>query len=536
MKGGLYHVSGLNENLDDYAQNYEIICAAIEKCRECHYKGIFLPKGTYAIYNQRAIELNKKLLSGEISPTDYSRWKAERNVVFDVSDTDTFSIVGEHTKILLDGLIGAFDFTNVKNVRLEGVSIDWIHPLYFTAVIESIEGNEIVAKPDLELAGGEPIVSFQNYDLETGRQKGMSVFDGVSNVKKRKDNRISFTSESICGLQVNDGIIARYIYNFAPMIHCYCCKEVCVEDVTVHSGCGMGVIAHKCGNLNFERYRVVPQKGQRMSTNCDATHFINCYGNVHFNQCEFESMGDDAVNVHGFYMTIKKILDKRTIVAVIEASAQDGIIASPDAGDRVEFSRRDTLLPFAENRITYVDVDEKQSEITIKFEDEIPISVIVGDCIGNISKVAQLVVENCTVKNIRGRAILIQTRDAVIKNNVFEQCTGQGVHINTATGWWESIGTRNVQVYSNRFINCGYGITKYCNAVGIVIEVEAEKTIAGVHKNIAIQDNYIQGKNTGIKVSGVEGLLMKGNVFSGCKNEYEISCCKNVRIIHEEEK
>jgi len=126
--------------------------------------------------------------------------------------------------------------------------------------------------------------------------------------------------------------------------------------------------------------------------------------------------------------------------------------------------------------------------------------------------------------------MLIQNRKTVIKNNLFEGCTGQGVHISTATGWWESIGTRDIEISNNRFIDCGYGITKYCDAVGVVVEVEAEKAVAGVHKNIVIKDNFIQGENTGIKLSGAENVKLYNNTFSGCKKSYDISDCKNIDL------
>lgn len=535
MKDVLYYVSGLSENKDDYAQNYEIICAAIENCKKNKYQGILLPKGSYAIYSEKAVALYRQLLTGEIAATDYTRWIAEQNIVFRVSNEEHFSIIGNQTELLFYGLTGAIEFSNVRNARIEGVVIDWLCPLYFTAEVEEIENNEVFIRTNAKLTGGEPIVSFQNFDLKNGKQKGMCVFEGVSNVNRGNDGEFSFYSEDVCGLNVGDGIIARYIYNFMPVIHFYDCGEVTVEDVTVHSGCGMGVVAHKCGNIRLDRYRNVPKANRRMSTNVDATHFISCYGQIHFDHCEFEGMGDDAVNVHGFYMTIRQLIDKHTAVVVIEAASQDGIMSVPDVGDEVEFSKRETLLPFSKNRIADVKVNEEKSEMILKFESDISIATTVGDCIGNISKVASLVVENCTVRNIRGRAMLVQTRDVVIKNNLFEDCTGQGVHIDTATGWWESIGTKNVQVCLNKFINCGYGITKYCDAVGVMIEVEAEKTVAGVHKNITIQDNYIQGKNVGIKATGTEGLFMKGNVFSNCTKEYEISCCKDVKIVREEE-
>ena len=302
-----------------------------------------------------------------------------------------------------------------------------------------------------------------------------------------------------------------------------------MKNVTLHSGCGMGVIAHKCGNLDFDGYRDIPALGRPMSTNTDATHFISCNGKISMRGCEFEGMGDDAVNVHGFYITVTEILDDKTVAATIEAAVQDGITDIPDRGDIVEFSARDTLLPFAKGEIASVDANEKSLSLVIGFKAKLPDAVKAGCVMGNTSKAAEFSAENCTVKNIRGRAMLIQTRNAVIKNNLFEGCTGQGVHISTAAGWWESIGTRNVEVSSNRFIDCGYGITKYCDAVGVVVEDEAERQAAGVPKNMTITNNYIKGENVGIKASGVDGITISGNTFVGCRAACEISDCKNIK-------
>lgn len=531
MENTIYELEGLSENPLEYEKNFDIIKKAINHCKANGFKVLKLPKGTFNIWNQKADDLRKALLSGEISATDDIRWHKERNIAFDCNGFDEFSIIGDDTHIIHNGLIGSFDFTNVNKVIIENITIDWQEPLYFTAEVKKIADNKITVLPEIKLNGGEPIVSFQNIDHKTGKQGGMCVFCGISNVKTEDNGLVSFTSEDTYGLSVGDKIIARYIYNFSPIIHFYCCDNVEVKNVTINSGCGMGVIAHKCGNLNFNKFRDIPSENRPMSTNTDATHFISCNGKISFKDCEFEGMGDDAVNVHGFYITIKKILDNRTVSAEIEATVQDGITDIPDNGDKVEFISRDTLLPFATGEIEWVKAIEDSKIMEIGFKEELPIDLNLGSVIGNTSKIAELTVENCFVRNIRGRAMLIQTRKALIKNNIFEGCTGQGVHIDTATGWWESIGTRDIEISNNKFIDCGYGITKYCDAVGIVVEVEAEKNVVGVHKNIVIKDNYIEGKNVGIALSCTDGLELSGNLFKGCSSEYKISNCKNVKIV-----
>lgn len=530
MDYSLYEVTGLSENIADHAKNYETIISAIEICRKNGLKGLKLPEGAFAVYNDKATELSELLLNSEVSATDYAYWQSHPNVLFDIDGFESFTVAGNDTTLLFDGLIGAFDVKNTGKAEIEGVTVDWITPLFFTGRVSGIVGNKITVITDQALKGNEPIVSFQNFDCITGHQKGMSAFCDISNVCREDEKTVSFESKETDGLSVGDGIIARYIYGFAPVMHFYESKNISIRNTVINAGCGMGIIAHKCEGFYAENFRVFPSGNRPMSTNTDATHFISCTGRIRFNNCMFEGMGDDAVNVHGFYIGVKRIIDRYTVVGVIEASVQDGIADMPDAGDIIEFCSKKTLLPFANGILAKVEFSGDAGEIILKFKGELPDGINADCCLANASKTAELVFENCSVKNIRGRALLIQTRNVVVRNNVFSDCTGQGIHIDTAAGWWESIGTRNIEISENKFINCGYGMTKYCDAVGIVIETEAESDAIGVHRNIVLRNNRIEGKNTGIKAKCVENLELKGNRFIGCKTQYDLSSCKNVKI------
>ena len=81
-----------------------------------------------------------------------------------------------------------------------------------------------------------------------------------------------------------------------------------------------------------------------MSTNCDATHFISCSGEIRIARCVFRGMGDDAANVHGFYLTVRRIEGCRVIVS-LDVAPQDFEMDLPDPGDQLELVRSDTLLP-----------------------------------------------------------------------------------------------------------------------------------------------------------------------------------------------
>lgn len=524
-----FNVVGLSSNNDAAFENYRVIKDAVNACNSGNYNGIILPDGKYPLYNQRAVELKDMLFSGKISATDNDYFNKNQNIVFDFYNLSDFKLIGNNTTLLFEGLIAPFDFKNCKNVIVKGITIDWINPLYFIAdVIAKKQNNVFIkCKNEEQIMGAEPIVSIQNVNLENGEQGGMALFENISNVVC-DGTQCSFSCAETEAINIADSLVIRHIYNYAPAIHFYRCKNVTIEDVTIHSAAGMGIIGQKVENINLYRLYVKPSNRRPMSTNTDATHFINCSGLINFNTCYFEGMGDDATNVHGFYLRIKKV-EGNKIYFVQEQQCQDGINYCPDIGQKIEFVNSETLQTNGEATVKSVDFDNENGCGYIYFEEDIGSIAKENDCVANATEVARLNFENCTVKNIRGRGVLLQTRGAVIKNCLFKGCTGEGVHICTETGWWESISTRDILITENRFIDCGFGSTKYCDAVAVVTSTNAPKQTVGVHKDIEIIGNYIIGENRPMLISCAENVLVSGNLI-GCKRGIEISNSENIII------
>ena len=59
---------------------------------------------------------------------------------------------------------------------------------------------------------------------------------------------------------------------------------------------------------------VLPKHTQRViSTTADATHFVNCKGDILIENCRFENMLDDGTNVHGTYVEVDEVIDDYTV-------------------------------------------------------------------------------------------------------------------------------------------------------------------------------------------------------------------------------
>lgn len=522
-----FHTESLSER-----DNFEEIRKAFLFVQNNNIEKIVFPSGSFLFSNDAAQKHMEKVLDGSF---DY---REKRNIMVSLENVSNIEIEGNNSTLIFKGFIAPFDFFMCNNLVIKNLTIDWQRPAFSEGIAEKISQNEVCIKVDenYDLKGGEAVPSYQDCDNDTGVLSGLCVFGNREKLVKTSSQTVALKNEFASSVKAGNRVIMRHVLNGVPCFHLLECKNIQFYNVVIHATPGMGIIGHKSAELSFEKLCVKPSQGRMLSTNADATHFISCYGNITFKNCFFSSMGDDAVNVHGFYLAVKKIISPRELLLTIEVRPQDSVFDTPQLFDQVEFVKRSTLFPYAEAQIIEVkNIDMDNSLVQIVLDRDLPENFELSDIVANTTKTAKLMFLNCTVKNIRGRAALVQTRNALIENCCFENCTGQGVHIDTATGWWESIGTRNVTVRKNKFLNCGYGSTKYCDGVGVVIETECSESKTGIHKGINISDNYIKGKNTGILVRCADGVNIENNIFEidEAFAHIDIDFSENVKIFGE---
>lgn len=61
----------------------------------------------------------------------------------------------------------------------------------------------------------------------------------------------------------------------------------------------MGLIVERTENITLNQLIVSSDDDRLVSTRADATHFIGCKGTIRAENCRFEHMLDDGINVHG---------------------------------------------------------------------------------------------------------------------------------------------------------------------------------------------------------------------------------------------
>lgn len=495
-------------------------------------------KGTYTFKDKKAIEDFNLLMSNKLDyDTHWGKGKIGYNKAIVFENIENLNIIGHDSSFIFSGLISPFTFIECKNTTIENISINWERAPFSIGSVVSINNETIKVKghKDFPIQGGEPIWALMDYDPNKKRFGEVWKFRNMSTIRKIDNDYFEFDASLNMELEVGFQLVLRHVGNYRPCIHLLECENTNINNVNIYTNPGMGIVGHYSKNININNLKVLPFNNHLMSTTTDATHFINCEGIINFENCYFEGMGDDAINVHGFYNSITKIIDSHTLEVTIlnENGTQDQIFDIPKTGDTVEFSKVFDLKPFANKNVIddYV-VDSMNWKAILKFKDPIDKKIKVGDLLTKDNDVAKLNFVNCHVKAIRARPCLIQTRNVLIDNCFFENCTGTAIHINTATFWWESVRCKNVKITNNLIKDCGYGDGTYLETCGIAILTESQGDAVGIHENIVIENNKIYGnfKTNAITVKNTDKCLIQNNLVQDCINAVVISSSDNIVV------
>ena len=265
-------------------------------------------------------------------------------------------------------------------------------------------------------------------------------------------------------------------------------KNLCLQDVVIHESGAMGALFQNCENVDLQRVYVQARAEEEylISTNCDATHYVNCRGRVTLQDCVFENMMDDGGNFHGIYTLVKNV-DGNVVTAQLSHFQQQGVnvykagdiieITSPDLRKRAEYTVQNSQL-VSPNEILLTlsgDMDFIEKDYVIDNKTAFP----------------EIHIKNCRTGDNRPRGFLLNSN----KKTVVENCTFYNSDVGIAISgdnsyWFEATGVRDVTITGNLFDNCGYHASNY--AIFVRADIKANPNIADYHKGIRVKNNIFK--------------------------------------------
>lgn len=282
-------------------------------------------------------------------------------------------------------------------------------------------------------------------------------------------------------------------------------SDVILSNITVTRHTGMGVISQMCENVSLENFSVTPKSGNVISTEADATHFVNCSGVISLKNCVFENMMDDALNVHGIFTQIIKSSPGEMVVRYMHKEAKG--IDIYRKGDVLSVSNKDSVLPIY--TATVKEAETINSD-TVKLQLEESIEAEPGMIVENLTRQPKVYMGGCTIRNNRARGILLGTKGKIIiAENYFRTEDPAILFECDPKYWFESGSVSDVYIDGNVFDDCASGCGR-----AVIEAVPRDKAEEGkyFHGAIRILENRVISNNAAFAfINNAESIDILGN-------------------------
>jgi len=489
---------------------------------------------TYVLRDEKAMQLQRDVMAGALTKNpEPLMFNYDFDYVsgIDLNGARDVCIDGRGATLLFDGFMENISLQRCKNVTLKNINIDLARKAYSKGAVTGYGRNHT----DADFGGQSMLCETMptlriNVYCKKGRR--FAAVESARRVQSLGGGAYRFFGMRHEG--IGDEIYLTHTYHFRPSILIYEAENTTLENIRIHSHCGMGVVGHRAKDILLKGLRVVPSPGEAMSTNTDATHFTSCAGLLRFEDCQFEGQGDDATNVHTYYHSIVKASGNTCTAAV---KAPTGTHCQKldyfNPGDALELARIQDLAPAGTYRVLESRPDPGNMRCEYVLDGALPKAF--GEYyLADVTQLPRLEFIGCTARNHLARSVLVKTRDVLIEDCAFDGCTGSAIHVAAEAHWHEGVTAENVVIRGNRITGCGrQGHGRVHDAGGVSINVLASKPGRAMHKNITIENNIIDCPDCkyAIYAGNVDGLTLRANRLRSGKQTVLIENCVNAKEV-----
>ena len=493
-----------------------------------HPKGnvrILFGKGVYPFYPEQG---TREFLT--LSNND----SGDKRIAFLIKDMRNVTIEGDGSDFMFHGCMVPFAVKGSSNVTIKGVSVDYDYPWTFEGTVLSsdpvsrsftvkvfpdtkyrIEGDRLFfGGYDWEYPMGESIL----FDPKTHRP----FFDTCAYDHGYWSGEMGARDVPPVGSVWDDkgptGLNRRF-----PAMAVLSSKNINIEDVHIYRSGGMGLIAEYSENITGKGFSTAAHEGspRMVTTSADATHFVSCNGKITIENSLFESMLDDAANIHGIYMLVDSVLSSNTLRAHFGHFQQVGDQFA-DEGDVISFVDKSNLRPVGSGRIRSIDKSDLKAYIIETDFDLGGVADPTNIALENISRGADVTIRNCTVRYNRARSLLLSTYGDVLVEDCDFASQMSGICVSgDANFWYESGRTKNIVIRNNKFTDLAIG----ANGPQAILQIDPEiptKTRGNdfhYHNSVTFTGNIVETFDSQIIYARSVGTLdISDNIFIDSKS------------------
>ena len=452
-------------------------------------------------------------------------------------------------KLLFHGRIMPFALYGCENVTLSNFSIDYDRPFYTQGTVVGyeagsvdieipelfryrIEGRDFIALSDTwehRLITGDMLLRCM--DAETGKPSHHSgVILGLigGEIFPRPNPPLPIHhlyAEDLGGRRVRisglpDFFVPR-VGEILAMTHEdrrktgflleHCADTVIRHVRLMHIG-AMGITAGMCHNISLDDYSMYMDEStpdRIISINADSFHCYHCTGLMKVENCRFESMLDDAINIHGNYLVVtgsdgdgRRVMAQNRCAGLLRME----FLAPGDEAYIYRGSTQELRCSGIVESAEYTD-DKGHVDIAVTFRDGLNTLPQPGDIIEN-RRMPEIEVRNCSMKCSGGFRISSGKR-VLIEDCDFETSSFAVLFSGDMNYWYENGPVKDVTIRGCRFRDCGSVISTACGFT-------PTEAAPYYHENIRFIGNDVcSSRGSVISLSDVRGFEYRGNRING---------------------
>ena len=427
-------------------------------------------------------------------------------------------------RLIFHGRIAPFFLDNCKNITLKNLSIDYDRPFYSQATILEAANGRLRLQPDSEFPCGyvdgvfsaiaptwtKPLTRGHVLMLPFDTQTRAPAFQGwpiLASFAKNDDDRnppmpITWLEEQTLPdgtwewkgeipetWQAGQIVVFTHEKRDKNAIFAAYCQNTVVENVRLLACAAMGFVGFFCNDISLRRFDMYLDEKSRglLSCNADSVHCFHCTGTILVEDCIFENMNDDAINVHGNYTRIDEILPDGSLKCSCPGAVGGGMHWYKN-GDRLAVHLGATAEVRGEATVASVDYPENDGFL-LRLETVGGFACSAGDVLENMA-MPELIIRRCVTGKNRPRGFLISTAGKTLVEDCLFRNLCCAIHFTSdMTYWFESCPVRDVTIRRCHFQDCNYG-----GGAPIIAspQVPLTENVRFVHSGITIEDNIFE--------------------------------------------
>jgi len=438
-----------------------------------------------------------------------------------------------HGAILLcEGWMEPLSLDQAKDITIRGLTIDYKRRAYSAGTVVAIGADyfDATIESQYPINAHMPIPRVLFWDPRAHQLIGET---GTKRMSTSAPQTVRVYTDGPVPAHIKGSQVALvHSMHFRPAILIQQADNIHLEEVTIHSQPGMGVMGHRSSNITLTGLRIVPASGSFVSTTTDATHFTSCTGIVRIESSQFEGNGDDGTNIHSYYYSIAKTKLPHHYELTLPVNTHSGVLDHPDVGDSLDLVRADSLRPVKSIVVQSVAIYPQEMLTEVGLDADLPVDLDRYYLI-DTTRLPKVEIIDSSFLSHRARGALIKSRNVLIEGNLFFENTGTAIHVAAEGSWREGVTAANIVIRNNRMIGNGRGAGAIDGTGGIAVGLDSdEQSVEGLHRGLLIEGNIIDSAGTDkcISISQADEVEIRYNELSGCRKPIDIRHSSHVNV------